>query len=86
MVQKPGESYCVLKDCYKYDENLGVCAQDGYHYGGPLALQAIPMTGVFGSWLWEYRKMGCVWNVYGNNNRRMLFYTSNIMFMFICVS
>ena len=22
MIQKPGESYCVLKDCYKYDENL----------------------------------------------------------------
>ena len=49
MKQKPGENYCVMKDCYKYDENLGVCAQDGYHYGGPLALQAIPFTGAFGS-------------------------------------
>ena len=22
MKQKPGENYCVMKDCYKYDENL----------------------------------------------------------------
>ena len=61
MVQKSGESYCVLKDCYKYDENLGLCAQDGFHYGGPLALQAIPMTGVFGA---GYGNIGR-WDVFG---------------------
>ena len=61
MIQKTGESYCVLKDCYKYDENLGLCAQDGYHYGGPLALQAIPMTGVFGA---GYGNIGR-WDVFG---------------------
>ena len=61
MVQKSGETYCVLKDCYKYDENLGICAQDGYHYGGPLALQAIPMTGVFGS---GYGNIGR-WDIFG---------------------
>ena len=61
MIQKTGETYCVLKDCYKYDENLGLCAQDGYHYGGPLALQAIPMTGVFGA---GYGNIGR-WDVFG---------------------
>ena len=61
MIQKSGETYCVLKDCYKYDENLGLCAQDGYHYGGPLALQAIPMTGVFGA---GYGNIGR-WDVFG---------------------
>ena len=40
MIQKTGENYCVMKDCYKYDENLGLCAQSGYHYGGPLALNS----------------------------------------------
>ena len=61
MIQKTGETYCVLKDCYKYDENLGECAQAGYHYGGPLALQAIPMTGVFGA---GYGNIGR-WDVFG---------------------
>ena len=61
MIQKPGENYCVMKDCYKYDENLGECAQSGYHYGGPLALQAIPMTGVFGS---GYGNIGR-WDMFG---------------------
>ena len=61
MIQKPGENYCIMKDCYKYDENLGECAQSGYHYGGPLALQAIPMTGVFGS---GYGNIGR-WDMFG---------------------
>ena len=52
MVQKSGETYCVLKECYKYDENLGECAQAGYHYGGPLALQAIPYYWSIWKWLW----------------------------------
>ena len=61
MIQKSGETYCVMKDCYKYDENLGICAQDGFHYGGPLALQAIPFTGVFGS---GYGNIGR-WDMFG---------------------
>ena len=61
MVKKPGENYCVMKDCYKYDDNLGVCERDGFHYGGPLALQAIPFTGVFGS---GYGNIGR-WDMFG---------------------
>ena len=86
MIQKTGESYCVLKDCYKYDENLGECAQAGYHYGGPLALQAIPMTGVFGA---GYGNIGR-WDVFGMYMGITIggccFYISNIMCVFICVS
>ena len=55
-------------------------------HGGPLALEAYSYDWSLWCWLWEYRKMGCVWNVYGNNDRWMLFYTSNIMRLFICVS
>ena len=43
------ENYCVVKKCYTYDENLGKCKQGGYHSTGPIVLQAIPFTGVFGS-------------------------------------
>ena len=47
--QYENEKYCVVKKCYTYDENLGQCKQQGYHSTGPIVLQAIPFTGVFGS-------------------------------------
>ena len=52
-------SYCVEKKCYKFDENLGQCKEDGYDHYTPLVLQAIPFTGVFGAGFgnmgrWDY--------------------------------
>ena len=42
-------NYCVAKKCYTYDENLGTCKKLGKDHVGPLVLQAIPITGVFGA-------------------------------------
>ena len=47
--QVKNENYCVAKKCYRFDENLGECKKSGRDHLAPLILQAIPLTGVFGS-------------------------------------
>ena len=47
--QVKNENYCVAKKCYRFDENLGECKKSGKDHLAPLILQAIPLTGVFGS-------------------------------------
>ena len=51
----------IAKKCYKFDENLGQCKKDGYDHVGPLVLQAIPVTGVFGA---GFGNMGR-WDLFG---------------------
>lgn len=59
--QYKNENYCVAKKCYVYDENLAKCRQDGLSSTGPIVLQAIPFTGVFGS---GFGNMGR-WDMFG---------------------
>jgi len=47
--QVKNENYCIAKKCYTFDTNLGQCKKSGYDHVAPLVLQAIPITGVFGS-------------------------------------
>ena len=47
--QVKNENYCVAKKCYRFDDNLGECKKSGKDHLAPLILQAIPLTGVFGS-------------------------------------
>ena len=47
--QVKNENYCIAKKCYTFDDNLGECKKTGHNHVGPLVLQAIPFTGVFGS-------------------------------------
>ena len=54
-------NYCVAKKCYTYDENLGSCKKLGKDHVGPLVLQAIPVTGVFGA---GFGNMGR-WDIFG---------------------
>ena len=53
--------YCVAKKCYSYDENLGRCEAAGTDHIGPLVLQAIPVTGIFGA---GFGNMGR-WDLFG---------------------
>ena len=61
MIPEKTENYCVLQNCYKYDENLGECSEDGFNHLTPVILQAIPFTGVFGS---GYGNIGR-WDIFG---------------------
>jgi len=47
--QVKNENYCIAKKCYTFDNDLGECKKSGHNHIGPLVLQAIPFTGVFGS-------------------------------------
>lgn len=47
--QMESENFCVAKKCYSYDSSLGQCKREGRNAIGPIVLQAIPFTGVFGS-------------------------------------
>ena len=47
--QVKNENYCIAKKCYTFDNDLGECKKTGHNHVGPLVLQAIPFTGVFGS-------------------------------------
>ena len=51
----------MAKKCYTYDENLGVCKEEGTDHVAPLVLQAIPFTGIFGS---GFGNMGR-WDLFG---------------------
>ena len=65
--QVKNENYCIAKKCYKFNENLGKCEKSGTDHLVPLILQAIPLTGIFGSgfgnigrWDWFGLYMGIV--------------------------
>ena len=59
--QVKNENYCIAKKCYTFDNDLGECKEKGYNHIGPLVLQAIPFTGVFGS---GFGNMGR-WDLFG---------------------
>lgn len=54
-------NYCQIENCYKYNGVLNKCEKSGRNYVGPLVLQAIPVTGVFGS---GYANVGR-WDIFG---------------------
>jgi len=49
MTNENNSTFCVLKKCYKWDSDLEKCEKSGANFVGPLVLQAIPFTGIFGS-------------------------------------
>ena len=49
MTNENNSTFCVLKKCYNWNTDLGKCEESGANFVGPLVLQAIPFTGVFGS-------------------------------------
>ena len=49
MNQIGNTSYCELKKCYKWNENLEKCEDSGKDRISAIVLQSIPITGVFGS-------------------------------------
>ena len=59
--QVKNTKYCIAKKCYMYDENLGTCKETGKDHVGPLVLQAIPVTGIFGA---GFGNMGR-WDIFG---------------------
>tara|TARA_B100001093_G_scaffold487591_1_gene523997 strand:+ start:2523 stop:3143 length:621 start_codon:yes stop_codon:yes gene_type:complete len=59
--QYKNENYCIAKKCYEFDKDLGKCKKSGIDHTGPLVLQAIPFTGMFGS---GFGNMGR-WDIFG---------------------
>ena len=52
---------CILKKCYSWDKELNKCEEAGPKFVPALVLQAIPVTGVFGS---GFGNMGR-WDIFG---------------------
>tara|TARA_Y100001936_G_scaffold240272_1_gene274458 strand:- start:16 stop:633 length:618 start_codon:yes stop_codon:yes gene_type:complete len=59
--QYENRDYCIAKKCYEFDNDLGKCKKSGIDHTGPLILQAIPVTGMFGS---GFGNMGR-WDIFG---------------------
>tara|TARA_B100000900_G_scaffold283008_1_gene242348 strand:- start:845 stop:1432 length:588 start_codon:yes stop_codon:yes gene_type:complete len=59
--QYENRDYCIAKKCYEFDNDLGKCKKSGIDHTGPLVLQAIPITGMFGA---GFGNMGR-WDIFG---------------------
>lgn len=63
MVYVPNSSYCILKDCWTWDNSI--CTPLGTNFRNAIIWQAIPITGIFGAGFGAgFGNMG-IWDLFG---------------------